>query len=210
VLAGGGPCSSRPTWRILTASHPSGASSFDPGATSGLPETPSSSPLFSSGLAAAGGASRAIVTVPAMRPRALLGASCESNGSKEKTLKSGVVGSRALAGQGLTQANFTFRDPSRGSGTTMHVPSADPRTLQLHLREFPFSPPSTPLFAPLQERKGAGEILREILSSRIRTKSGGACSIGTRKGVSGSGSPRDRNGVENGGREDATFLRPPW
>ena len=58
--------------------------------------------------------------------------------------------------------------------------------------------------------KGAGEILREILSSRIRTKSGGACSIGTRKGVSGSGSPRDRNGVENGGREDATFLRPPW
>ena len=56
----------------------------------------------------------------------------------------------------------------------------------------------------------AGEILREILSSRIRTKSGGACSIGTRKGVSGSGSPRDRNGVENGGRKDATFLRPPW
>ena len=52
--------------------------------------------------------------------------------------------------------------------------------------------------------------MREILSSRIRTKSGGACSIGTRKGVSGSGSPRDRNGVENGGRKDATFLRPPW
>ena len=85
------------------------------------------------------------VTAPAMRPRALLGASCESNGSKEKTLKSGIVGSRALAGQGLAQANFTFRDPSRGSGTTTHVPSADPRTLQLHLREFPFSPPSTPL-----------------------------------------------------------------
>ena len=83
--------------------------------------------------------------LPAMRPRALLGASCESNGSKEKTLKSGIVGSRALAGQGLAQANFTFRDPSRGSGTTTHVPSADPRTLQLHLREFPFSPPSTPL-----------------------------------------------------------------
>ena len=49
--------------------------------------------------------------LPAMRPRALLGASCESNGSKEKTLKSGIVGPRALAGQGLTQANFTFRDP---------------------------------------------------------------------------------------------------
>ena len=55
--------------------------------------------------------------------------------------------------------------------------------------------------------KGGGGILREILSSQIRTKSGGACSIGTRKGVSGSGSPRDRNGVENGGRKDATFLR---
>ena len=91
------------------------------------------------------------VTAPAMRPRALLGASCEGNGSKEKTLKSGIVGS-----------------------------------------------------------KGGGGILREILSSQIRTKSGGACSIGTRKGVSGSGSPRDRNGVENGGRKDATFLRPPW
>ena len=55
----------------------------------------------------------AIGTVPAMRPRALLGASCESNGSKEKTLKSGVVGSRALAGQRLKQADFTFQDPSR-------------------------------------------------------------------------------------------------
>ena len=58
--------------------------------------------------------------------------------------------------------------------------------------------------------KGGGGILREILSSQIRTKSGGACSIGTRKGVSGSGSPRDRNGVENGGRKDATFLWPPF
>ena len=103
----------------------------------------------------AGGALSAIGTVPAMRPRALLGASCEGNGSKEKTLKSGVVGSRALAGQGLTQANFTFRDPSRGSGTTTHVPSADPRTLQLHLRDFPFSPPPPPLFAPLQARTKA-------------------------------------------------------
>ena len=83
--------------------------------------------------------------LPAMRPRALLGASCESNGSKEKTLKSGAVGSRVLAGQRLKQADFTFQDPSRGSGTTTHVPSADPRTLQLHLREFPFSPPSPPL-----------------------------------------------------------------
>ena len=75
--------------------------------------------------------------------------------SKEKTLKSGVVGSRALAGQGLTQANLTFRDPSRGSGTTTHVPSADPRTLQLHLRDFPFSPPPPPFFAPLQARTKA-------------------------------------------------------
>ena len=90
--------------------------------------------------------------VPAMRPRALLGASCESNGSKEKTLKSGAVGSRVLAGQRLKQADFTFQDPSRGFGTTTHVPSADPRTLQLHLRDFPFSPPPPPLFAPLQAR----------------------------------------------------------
>ena len=39
VLAGGGPCSSSPAWRILTAPRSSGASSFDPGANSGLPET---------------------------------------------------------------------------------------------------------------------------------------------------------------------------
>jgi hypothetical protein len=103
----------------------------------------------------AGGALSAIGMVPAMRPRALLGASCEGNDSKEKTLKSGVVGSRALAGQGLKQADFTFQDPSRGSGTTTHVPSADPRTLQLHLRDFPFSPPPPPLFAPLQARTKA-------------------------------------------------------
>merc|ERR1719231_435857 len=31
--------------------------------------------------------------------------------------------------------------------------------------------------------QGAGGILMKILSSRIRTKSGGACSIGTRKGA---------------------------
>ena len=110
------------------------------------PQTTAQLEAASSWTREAGGASKAIGTVPAMRPRALLGASCESNGSKEKTLKSSVVGSRALAGQGLTQANFTFRDPSRGSGTTMHVPSADPRTLQLHLRDFPFSPPPPPFF----------------------------------------------------------------
>ena len=112
------------------------------------PQTTAQREAASSWTREAGGASKAIGTVPAMRPRALLGASCESNGSKEKTLKSGIVGSRALAGQGLAQANFTFRDPSRGSGTTMHVPSADPRTLQLHLRDFPFSPPPSP---PLPE-----------------------------------------------------------
>ena len=83
--------------------------------------------------------------LPAMRPRDLLGASCESNGSKGETLKSGAVGSRVLAGQRLKQADFTFQDPSRGFGTTTHVPSADPRTLQLHLRDFPFSPPPPPL-----------------------------------------------------------------
>ena len=116
------------------------------------PKTTAQLEAASSWTREAGGASKAIGTVPAMRPRALLGASCDSNGSKEKTLKSGAVGSRVLAGQRLKQADFTFRDPSRGSGTTTHVPSADPRTLQLHLREFPFSPPSTPLFAPLQAR----------------------------------------------------------
>ena len=121
------------------------------------PQTSAQLEAASSWTREAGGASRAIVTVPAMRPRALLGASCESNGSKEKTLKSGVVGSRALAGQGLTQANFTFRDPSRGSGTTTHVPSADPRTLQLHLREFPFSPPSPPPFARIHVHARAHE-----------------------------------------------------
>ena len=75
------------------------------------PQTTAQLEAASSWTREAGGASKAIGTVPAMRPRALLGASCESNGSKEKTLKSGIVGPRALAGQGLTQANFTFRDP---------------------------------------------------------------------------------------------------
>ena len=111
------------------------------------PQTTAQLEAASSWTREAGGASKAIGTVPAMRPRALLGASCESNGSKEKTLKSGAVGSRVLAGQRLKQADFTFQDPSRGFGTTTHVPSADPRTLQLHLREFPFSPgyPPPPL-----------------------------------------------------------------
>ena len=112
------------------------------------PQTTAQLEAASSWTREAGGASKAIGTVPAMRPRALLGASCESNGSKEKTLKSGAVGSRVLAGQRLKQADFTFQDPSRGFGTTTHVPSADPRTLQLHLRDFPFSPPPPP---PLPE-----------------------------------------------------------
>ena len=119
------------------------------------PQTTAQLEAASSWTREAGGASKAIGTVPAMRPRALLGASCESNGSKEKTLKSGAVGSRVLAGQRLKQADFTFQDPSRGFGTTTHVPSADPRTLQLHLRDFPFSPPPPPLFAPLQARTKA-------------------------------------------------------
>ena len=119
------------------------------------PQTTAQLEAASSWTREAGGASKAIGTVPAMRPRALLGASCESNGSKEKTLKSGAVGSRVLAGQRLKQADFTFQDPSRGFGTTTHVPSADPRTLQLHLRDFPFSPPPPPLFAPLQARTEA-------------------------------------------------------
>ena len=119
------------------------------------PQTTAQLEAASSRTREADGASKAIGTVPAMRPRALLGASCESNGRKEKTLKSGAVGSRVLAGQRLKQADFTFQDPSRGSGTTTHVPSADPRTLQLHLRDFPFSPPPPPLFVPLQARTKA-------------------------------------------------------
>ena len=51
VLVGGGPCSSSPAWRNLTAPRPSGTSPFDLRATFGSPETPSSSLLFSSGLA---------------------------------------------------------------------------------------------------------------------------------------------------------------
>ena len=77
------------------------------------PQTTAQLEAASSWTREAGGASKAIGTVPAMRPRALLGASCESNGSKEKTLKSGAVGSRVLAGQRLKQADFTFQDPSR-------------------------------------------------------------------------------------------------
>ena len=104
--------------------------------------------------------------VLSMRPRALLGASCESNGSKEKTLKSGAVGSRVLAGQRLKQADFTFQDPSRGFRTTTHVPSADPRTLQLHLRDFPFSPPPSPLLPESTTRTRARRRQRAYIALR--------------------------------------------
>ena len=75
------------------------------------PQTTAQLEAASSWTREAGGASKAIGTVPAMRPRALLGASCESNGSKKKALKSGVVGFRAFSGQRLKQADFTFQDP---------------------------------------------------------------------------------------------------
>ena len=114
----------------------------------------------------------AIGTVPAMRPRALLGASCESNGSKEKTLKSGAVGSRVLAGQRLKQADFTFQDPSRGFRTTTHVPSADPRTLQLHLRDFPFSPPPPPLLRHFRHAQRHEDRSARTLPFNLRSSHG--------------------------------------
>ena len=137
------------------------------------PQTTAQLEAASSWTREAGGASKAIGTVPAMRPRALLGASCESNGSKEKTLKSGAVGSRVLAGQRLNQADFTFQDPSRGFGTTTHVPSADPRTLQLHLRDFPFSPPPSN-GAPSPQRRSSVPY-RESLIASSRASSSVLC-----------------------------------
>ena len=59
-------------------------------------------------------------------------------------------------------------------------------------------------------RKGAGADLTKIQPAGIRTKSGGARSIEGGKGPAGSGLSLGVAGVENGGRKDATFLRPPW
>ena len=58
--------------------------------------------------------------------------------------------------------------------------------------------------------KGAGADLTKIQPAGIRTKSGGARSIEGGKGPAGSGLSLGVAGVENGGRKDATFLRPPW
>ena len=58
--------------------------------------------------------------------------------------------------------------------------------------------------------KGAGADLTKIQPAGIRTKSGGARSIEDGKGPAGSGLSLGVAGVENGGRKDATFLRPPW
>jgi hypothetical protein len=58
--------------------------------------------------------------------------------------------------------------------------------------------------------KGAGADLTKIQPAGIRTKSGGARSIEAGKGPAGSGLSLGVAGVENGGRKDATFLRPPW
>jgi len=52
--------------------------------------------------------------------------------------------------------------------------------------------------------------LTKIQPAGIRTKSGGARSIEAGKGPAGSGLSLGVAGVENGGRKDATFLRPPW
>ena len=58
--------------------------------------------------------------------------------------------------------------------------------------------------------KGAGADLTKIQPAGIRTKSGGARSIEDGKGPAGSGLSLGVAEVENGGRKDATFLRPPW
>ena len=112
------------------------------------PQTSAQLEAVSSWTREAGGASRAIVTVPAMRPRALLGASCESNGSKEKTLKSGIVGPRALAGQGLTQANFKRILPSETPPAAREPPRTYPRRIpapcsstSMNFRFRPLQPP---------------------------------------------------------------------
>ena len=59
-------------------------------------------------------------------------------------------------------------------------------------------------------RRGGGADLTKIQPAGIRTKSGGARSIEAGKGPAGSGLSLGVAGVENGGRKDATFLRPPW
>ena len=58
--------------------------------------------------------------------------------------------------------------------------------------------------------RGGGADLTKIQPAGIRTKSGGARSIEEGKGPAGSGLSLGVAGVENGGRKDATFLRPPW
>ena len=60
------------------------------------------------------------------------------------------------------------------------------------------------------EGRGGGADLTKIQPAGIRTKSGGARSIEGGKGPAGSGLSLGVAGVENGGRKDATFLRPPW
>ena len=63
---------------------------------------------------------------------------------------------------------------------------------------------------PLTFIRGGGADLTKIQPAGIRTKSGGARSIEAGKGPAGSGLSLGVAGVENGGRKDATFLRPPW
>ena len=58
--------------------------------------------------------------------------------------------------------------------------------------------------------RGGGADLTKIQPAGIRTKSGGARSIEAGKGPVGSGLSLGVAGVENGGRKDATFLRPRW
>ena len=74
-----------------------------------------------------------------------------------------------------------------------------------------FRPKMSCLSTPPKIRlRGAGADLTKIQPAGIRTKSGGARSIEGGKGPAGSGLSLGVAGVENGGRKDATFLRPPW
>ena len=70
------------------------------------------------------------------------------------------------------------------------------------------APCASPVVGSLS--RGGGADLTKIQPAGIRTKSGGARSIEDGKGPAGSGLSLGVAGVENGGRKDATFLRPPW
>ena len=60
------------------------------------------------------------------------------------------------------------------------------------------------------QSRGGGANLAKIQPAGMRAKSGRALSIGAGKGPAGLGLSYGVAEVENGGRLDATFSRPPW